>query len=37
MIDETTQKYALSVIDVDCPFSPEELRLCVWKMHCTIL
>ena len=37
LIDETTQKYPLAVIDVDCPFSLVKLRLCAWKIHCMIL
>ena len=39
LIDETTQRYPLAVIDVDCPFFTEKkkLRLCAWKIHCMIL
>ena len=37
LIDETTQKYPLAVIDVDCPFFTGKLRLCAWKIHSMIL
>ena len=37
LIDETTQRYPLAVIDVDCPFFTGNLRLCAWKIHCMIL
>ena len=31
-IDETTKRYHLAVIDVDCPFSREKLRLYAWNL-----
>ena len=38
LIDETTLRYPLAVIDVVCPFfTGKKLRLCAWKIHCMIL
>ena len=37
LINETTQRYAMALIDFNCPFSPDKLRLCAWRIHCTIL
>ena len=37
LIDETTQRYPLAVIDVNCPFFTGKLRLCAWQIHCMIL
>ena len=37
LIDETTQRYPLAVIDIDSPFLLVKLRLCAWKIHCMIL
>ena len=36
-IDETTQRYPLAVIDIECPFFTGKLRFCAWKIHCMIL
>ena len=37
LVDETTQRYPLAVIDIDCPFFTGKLRFCAWKIHCMIL
>ena len=37
LIDETKQRHPLAVIDIDCPFSLEKLRLCAWTIHCMSL
>ena len=37
LIDETTQRYPLAVIDIDCPFFTGKTEVCAWKIHCMIL
>ena len=33
LIDESTQRYPLAMVEIDCPFSQEKLRHYVWMIH----
>ena len=33
LIDESTQRYLLAMVKIDCPFSLEKLRHYVWMIH----
>ena len=37
LINETTQRYPLALIDIDCPFFSGQFEACAWIIHCMML